>query len=442
MSSSYDCHACREYNELSRRQFLRATGGAALLAGSAPAWLPRVVFARDDCSDRDVIVHIYLRGGCDGLTLCVPYGEAAYYEARPSLAIGPPDDGDPNAAADLDGFFGLPPALRPLLEVYADRRLLIVHATGSTDPSRSHFDAQRFMEVGKPNDPTIGTGWLGRHLLSVPPMDPNALLRAVGLATGLQQTLAGGPLTLPIPDLDRFGLGGNSNSEQARRAALADMYAQVEDPLRAAAETTLVTIDMLDAIDFANYVPDGGAVYPDGAFGYAIKSTAALIKAEVGVEAVSIDIGGWDTHNNQGPIAGPMAALMTSLAGGLSAFYTDMWTARDRNIILVVVSEFGRRVAENGSAGTDHGHGNVILVLGKYVRGGRVLTRWPGLEREQLFQGMDLEVTIDYRDVLAEIVARRLKNAGNLDFVFPDYTPKFHGVVTPLCPDSANPAIV
>jgi uncharacterized protein (DUF1501 family) len=434
--SNYDCHACREYNSLSRRQFIGAASGAAVAALTAPAWLPRVAYARQDCSGRDVIISIYLRGGADGLSMVVPFAEPAYYAARPALAIPHPDSGDPHAAVALDDFFAFAPAMAPLVEAYRAGHLLVVHATGMVNATRSHFDAQRFMEVGKAADPTVGTGWLGRHLASVPPLRPDSILRGVGINTGLQRTLVGGPETLPIPNLDQFGLTGSAATLAARRQAISDMYALVDDPLRAAGETTLLTIDLLNQIDFAGYQPKGGAVYPVGAFGLALKSTAALLKAQVGVEAVAIDLGGWDHHNSEGPISGAMADLMTQLSQGLAALHADLFSrsgAGNPNLIVVVTTEFGRRVDENGSGGTDHGYGGAMLVLGGNVAGGRVLAEWPGLAPDQLFEQRDLRVTIDYRHVLAEIVQYRLGNA-NLEYVFPDFTPNFRGVV---CPSTA-----
>lgn len=428
--SAYDCHACREYNELSRRQFLGAASGMAFAALSAPAWLPRVAYARNPSAARDVMVSIYLRGGADGLSMVVPYGDDAYYDARPGLAIPPPTVRNPNSAVALDDFFGFAPAMRPLIDAYNDGRLLVVHATGMVNASRSHFDAQRFMEVGKVADATLYTGWLGRHLASSAPMVPDSILRGVGIATGLQRTLVGGPETLPIPNLDTFGLSGNQATLAARRAALSDMYASVDDPLRAAGETTLLTIDLLNQINFAGYQPAGGAVYPDGAFGFAMKSTAALLKAQVGVEAVAIDLGGWDHHNSQGPIGGDMEALMGTLSQGLAALHADTFArsqAGDPRITVVVTTEFGRRVEENGSGGTDHGYGGAMLVLGAGIAGGRVLARWPGVAPDQLFEQRDLAITTDYRHVLAEIVQRRLGNS-NLDYVFPEFEPVFQGV--------------
>jgi uncharacterized protein (DUF1501 family) len=425
--AAHDCIGCREYNELSRRQFLAGSGGIAAAVLAAPAWLPNVVFAQDFSSTRDIIISVYLRGGADGLTLCVPHAEDAYYAARPTLAVPRPDTNDPNRATDLDGFFGVPQPLRPLIPAYQDGNLLIVHAVGSQDASRSHFDAQRFMEVGVPRDATVRTGWLGRHLASVPPLYQDPPLRAVGVGYGLQQTLQGSPLALPIANMANFGLKGFPPSEPQRMEWLEQAYQTADLQLRAVAGNTQRTIQVLDAIDFVNYQPSGGAVYPNNDFGYAFKTTAALIKSDVGVEAVHIDLGGWDTHATHGVFQGQMFTLMNWLALTFSAFHTDMFTANRTNILVVALSEFGRVIEENGSQGTDHGHGDCMLLLGGGVAGGRVLTQWPGLEPEQRYQGRDLQITTDYRDILAEVVSRRLDNQ-NLDFVFPNYTPTFRGV--------------
>ncbi len=417
---------CTEYMQVSRRNFLAAGGAAAMVSG-APIWLPRIAYATDSRSaDRDILISIFCRGGADGLTLCVPHGDPAYYDARPTINIPRPDSGDQFAATDLDGFFGLAPAMTPLTEAYLAGDLLFVHATGSTDQTRSHFDAMHFMEVGKPRDPSLFTGWTGRHLLSVPPLDSNAVIRAIGIAPGLQRALAGAPLTLPFPDLSDSGLNGRWQTKEDRLNAIAEAYNSAPDILKNAASNTLNTMSLLEQIDFANYQPANGAIYPETYFGYSLKSTAALIKAQVGVEAVNLDLGGWDTHDTQGPRDGYMAQLMGDLAQSLAAFYRDV-ISDNKNVSLVTMSEFGRVVAENGSLGTDHGHGNVMMLMGKHFSGGRVLANWPGLDPDLLYEGQDLDITIDYRDILAEVVQNRLGNT-NLDFVFPDFTPTFRGI--------------
>lgn len=447
--------ACPEYDALSRRSFLQATAGtAAVLA--ATSWLPRIAVARDYRSgSRDVLVTIFLRGAADALTLVSPYNDANYAAARPTLRVGDPDNPTdvanlaanqlaiPLANATTPGGikFGFPQALAPLLVPYNDGRLLIVHATGSTNGSRSHFDAQRYMEIGKPGDETLFTGWIGRHLSSIsPPMNANGLLRAIGIGDGIQRALAGGVQTLPIPDPSNYTLSGTSSSVTARKTALMDMYGQTVDPVRAAAQTALDTISLLQGIGFSTYAPSGGAVYPNSGvgsnFGKALRSTAAMIRANIGLEAVTIDLGGWDNHTGQSPFAGTntMYGYMDALAKGIAAFYTDLSnTPGAPTYTLMVMSEFGRRLAQNGTLGsgqegTDHGHGAVMFVLGPAVAGGRVMTTWPGLSFGQLYQNIDLNVTTDYRHILAEIVQNRAGNT-NLAAVFPGFTPQFQGVL-------------
>ncbi len=418
---------CTEYRSLNRRQFLGTSSAAAAALMSAPAWLPRVAYAQSENTSRDVLITIFLRGGCDGLSLCVPFADDDYYTARPTLNIPRPDSGDPFAASDLDGFFGLPPAMTPLIDAYLAGHLLIVHACGQQDESRSHFDAQNFMELGKPRDPGLFTGWIARHLLGTAPTNPNTVLRAISMSSALQRSLAGSPLALPIPDPSEFGVDGLPGTEAERLATLEKSYARGPVALRAVAENTLMTIELLKAIDFDNYVPGNGAVYPTGEFGNSMKSAAALIKAEIGVEAITVDLGGWDTHDAQEPREGYMANLMQTLASTLAAFHADLTAGSGINFTLTVMSEFGRVVKENANKGTDHGHGNVMLVMGNHIAGGQVLSNWPGLAPGNLFQGQDLEVTIDYRDILAEIVQNRLTNS-DLSAVFPDFTPSFHGI--------------
>ena len=431
MSSQKTSHdnscACDEYRALSRREFVARTT-ATTVALSVPAWLPRVTYAQTENLDRDVLVSIFLRGGADGLTLVPPFGDPSYYSLRPTIAIPRPDSGSTTPALNLDGFFGLPTAMAGLLPAYQSGQLLIVHAVGSTDPSRSHFDAQFFMEIGKPGDRNIVTGWLGRHLASKPPMRVDAALRGIGFAFGLPQTLVGGPDTLPIPDPSNFGLAGNSSTRAARLAWLGNSYLIERDPLRTAALNTQRTITTLSTLNIGGYVPAGGAVYPNNSFSNALRSTAALIRSDMGIEAVQIDIGGWDTHSAQGPLNGGMAVTMQQLAQGLGAFHLDMNAAnRMSRLTVVVMSEFGRVARENASQGTDHGHGNVMFVMGGAVQGGRVMRNWPGLAPGQLYENQDLHVTIDYRNILAEIVQRRLANP-NLSVVFPGFTPFMHGV--------------
>lgn len=423
---------CREYRELSRRGFLGVSRLAAAAALTAPAWLPRIVLARDYGS-RDALVVVFLRGAIDGLSAIVPYGDVNYYSPtlRPSLVVPPP--GDAGGATDLDGFFGLSPAMAPLLTAYESGQLAIVHATGSPDPSRSHFDAFKIMEYGTPLQPlTLTTGWLGRHILSVPPLG-DGLLRAVAVSNLVPKTLAGAPATVPVPDPANYGFPGVPFTAEARREALVSSYASAQEPLASASVSTLDTIDLLATIDFENYKPSGGAAYqPNSPFHNALKSTAALLKADIGVEAITIDKGGWDTHSAQGNLSGQMFNLMDDLSSGLAAFHLDI-QSKMGEMTLVLMSEFGRRADQNGSAGTDHGHGSIMMAMGGNISGGQVLaTDWttenPLLHPDLLHQGDSLSVTIDYRDVISEVLERRVGNT-DLATVFPGaYTPNFPGI--------------
>jgi uncharacterized protein (DUF1501 family) len=421
-----DC-GCDEYRQLSRRQFV---GGAAAAAAVVfPEWLPRVVLASSYASSRDVIVSVFQRGGADGLTLCAPFGDPAYYAARPTIAIPRPDSSNTaTRGIALDDFFAIPQGMSGLLPAYIATDLLFVHATGQLNNSRSHFDAQRFMEVGKPADPSVVTGWLGRHLASIPPLRPDAPLRALGVSAGLQKTLVGAPRTLPIADPANFNIGGSAATSARRQALLRDDFLAASDPLRSSALDALNTVSLLQSVNLAGYIPANGAVYPNTSFGRALRAVAALIKADVGLEAAQVDIGNWDTHSAQDPLAGSMFTTMRDFSNALGAFYADVIAPADSAVTVVSLSEFGRNVGENGSAGTDHGRATAIMLMGKGIAGGRVLTHgWPGLDRSVLENGKDLKVTLDYRDVLAEVVQNRLGNP-NLSFIFPEWSPTFRGV--------------
>ena len=428
-----DCTGCQEYNALSRRQFL-AGSGAAVAAGTFftpifPSWLPKVVLKESEDTTRDVIVSVFLRGGCDGLSIVVPFFDPAYYTGRATIAIPRPDSSAPNRGVALDDRFAFPQAMSALMPAYRAGHLLAIQATGSIDPSRSHFDAQRYMEVGKPADATIATGWLGRHLAAVEPMRTNAPLRALGISSGLQKILVGAPKTLPIPDPANFAIAGQAATRTRRADWLRSEFDGSAEPVRSSALDALNTIQLLGLINFAGYLPAGGAVYPNTSFGRGLRSAAALIKSDVGVEAIQIDLGGWDTHSGQDPLAGSMANTMSNLSGSLAAFHADtIASGMTQNVTVIVMSEFGRNARENGSAGTDHGRGNMMLTMGRNIAGGRVLVNnWPGLARENLDRAQDLKVTLDHRDVLAEIVRNRLNNP-NVSVVFPDFTPTNRGV--------------
>ncbi|MGQ0626511.1 MAG: DUF1501 domain-containing protein [Phycisphaerales bacterium] len=460
--SDHPSNACSEYVELSRRGFLAGASAATFTAMAIPSWLPRVSYASSHRSmAQDVIVQVYLRGGMDGLSVVVPWNETNYQNARPNIKVLGPGGGS-NSVLDLVSgntaasptapggqvAFGFHPAMAALMGAYGDGNLAVVQATGLTNQSKSHFDAQKFMEVGQLNDPTVVTGWLGRHIATVEPMLANASLRAVGVADGLQRTLVGADRALPVPDMQsnpgtppalnnftNYGLKGTTTTAANRLTAIGDMYAASGGELSSSAQNTRNTIALLNQIGASGYIHSIGAgnnptAYPTSSLGNALKSTAALINAQVGVEAVAIDYGGWDTHNNQGlasaggVITDPAATMynqINTLANALSAFYADIVVGKGRNVTVVVLSEFGRRVGQNGTIGTDHGNGNLMMALGSAVDGGRVITNWPGISGALPATNQDLGITIDYRDILSEIIVKRLGNGANLATIFPGF---------------------
>ncbi len=385
-------------------------------------WMPRLAFAPSQTAPRgDVLVVVFLRGAADALNMLVPHGEDAYYRARPTLGIPRPDDARANAkarAVDLDGFFGLHPALAPLLPAWQEGHLAPIHACGAPDESRSHFKAMALMERGVEDESGPASGWLGRHLAALDTGNPSPL-RAVGLGPQIQASLRGSVPVSALQSIADFHLGGDLQAAAQMQAALSALYAG-GDPLGQLGQETLGIVDTLSRLDPAGYIPSREAVYPDSAFGMGLQQISMLVKAEVGLEVAAVDLGGWDTHFAQGSSEGQMAGLVADLGQGLAAFHADLFDYA-AGLTVVVMSEFGRRVYENASLGTDHGHGGMMLLLGGNVVGGRVHAVWPGLAPEQLFGPGDLVVTLDYRDVLGEALAKRLNNPA-LDEIFPGFT--------------------
>lgn len=414
-------------SQVNRRDFLH---GAALCCATAwPAWMPRLAFAPPRGAPRgDTLVVVFLRGAADSLNVLVPHGEAAYYQRRPTLGIPRPDDRRAAAgrrAIDLDGFFGLHPSLAPLLPVWQAGHLAPIHACGAPDESRSHFQAMELMERGVADLRGPASGWIGRHLATLDTGNASPL-RAIGLGEHTPRSLLGEVPVSALRSITEFHLGGNPRSAERMQEALASLYAG-EGPLDRIGRETLEILHTLEDLDPDRYRPAQEAEYPTSDFGAGLRQVAMLIKAEVGLEVAAIDLGGWDTHFAQGGPQGLMAGLLADLGQGLAAFHADLHAHLER-ITVVVMSEFGRRVQENASLGTDHGHGGLMLLLGGNVAGGRVHGEWPGLEDEQLFGPGDLAVTVDYRDVLAEVCLRRLNNPA-LAEVFPGYEYQMRGVV-------------
>jgi uncharacterized protein (DUF1501 family) len=406
--------------KLSRRDFLKlsaAMGGFAL-APAMPAWVPRMSFAPQGVEPAgDILVVVFLRGAIDGLNAVVPHAESRYYDLRPELAIPEPKSGDDQSAIDLDGFFSFHPSLRPLKDMFDDKSLAIVHAVGSHDPTHSHFDAMDYMERGTPGEKTTTTGWLSRHLQSAPWLNDSPF-RAIGMGGVAQASLRGPVPITTLTSIADFHLQGRTEDLVQIQQNLASLYSLGSTFDNTALET-FAAVDVLDQIDVTTYTPEGGAEYAESDFSMALQQVAQIVKAEIGMEVACIDLGGWDTHNAQGVLDGTMPSLLSELATGMEAFYKDLGDLAKR-VTLVTMSEFGRRAYENGSGGTDHGHGGLIFLLGGNVNGGKVYGDWPGLAEENLYGPGDLAVTTDFRDVLSEILLKRLANPNQAD-VFPNY---------------------
>jgi uncharacterized protein (DUF1501 family) len=407
-----------------RRIFLRNSALAMVGVGSAPLWLERALYAQDaPAARKKILVAIFQRGAADGLNVVVPHGEKAYYSLRPTIAVPRPGAGE-DSAIDLDGFFGLHPALKPLKPLFDEQHLAIVDAVGSPDPTRSHFDAQDYMESGTPGMKGTRDGWMNRAL----PKAEGKLspVRAVSLGPTLARAMAGPNAAIALQTIGGFQVRDAMAAKQFQ-----DMYMGSADPrLRAAGRETFQAVEMLQAIQKQPYMPAAGAEYPRGRFGESLRQIAQLIKADVGMEMAFADIGGWDHHVNemgQRASEGQLANLLRDYGQALSAFWRDMGD-RMADVAVVTMSEFGRTARENGNRGTDHGHANCMFAMGGRVKGGKVYGRWPGLEREQLYEGRDLALTTDFRDVLGEMVGRHLGNP-SLSGVFPGYTPKPVGLV-------------
>jgi uncharacterized protein (DUF1501 family) len=386
-------------------------------------WMSRLAFAPQNTAPRgDTLVVVFLRGAADVLNMVVPHGEDAYYQLRPSLGIARPDDSrakKEERAVDLDGFFGLHPNMYPLIDAWTDQQLAIIHACGAPDESRSHFKAMELMERGVEDERGPASGWIGRHLATLNTGNSSPL-RAVGMGTNPQRSLSGSVPVSALRSIVDFHLGGDQQALAQIRAALNIVYQ--DDAMGQDTLSIMDTLEKLDPLTYQSKIP-----YPDSEFGLALKQTAMLIKAEVGLEVSAIDLGGWDTHFAQGSVNGLMPNLMKDLAEGLAAFHTDMQDHMNQ-LTTVTMSEFGRRASENGSLGTDHGHGSMMMVLGGNVDGGKVHGEWPGLEDGQMIGPGDLAVTTDYRDVLSEVLTKRLNNPATNE-IFPEYQPVIRNVL-------------
>lgn len=409
-----------------RRKFLHAAGMTLGLLGTVPSWMAR---AAEQGTRRKILISVFQRGAADGLNIVVPFAEKRYYEIRPSLAIAPPKgfsfpvntqaasmaatlasfagNTTNNLSIDLDGRFSLHPRLEALKPLWDRSQLAIIHAAGSPHSSRSHFDAQDFMESGMASTKTED-GWLNRALPGAGKASP---LNAVSLGKGVSRSLRGSRPAVAVDDLTKFQVTSKDAAPMFE-----SMYASARDnELKAQGHDTFEAVRMIESVLKEPYTPTGNAQYV-GEFGRKLRQLAQLIKAGVGVDVAFADMGDWDHHANENGFLPPM---LNEFGNSLAAFSGDMGD-RMEDIVVVTMSEFGRTAAEIGNQGTDHGHGGVMMVLGGNVSGGKVYGQWPGLEPEQLFEGRDLAVTTDYRAVLGELVRDHL--GGKPEAAFPGFS--------------------
>ena len=399
---------------MTRRIFLR--GSAVVMAGlgTAPTWLARA--AEGSKAKRKILIAIFQRGAADGLNVVVPFSEKRYYQLRPAIGVAAPSGPAPtnqngNSAIDLDGKFALHPQMQPLKALWDKQQLAIVEATGSPDPTRSHFDAQDYMETGSPGK-VISNGWLNRALSPVGPQ--TSPVRAIAMGAQLPRTLRGERAAVAVADMQTFQFGNQDSA-----SILESMYSTSKDAgLNRTGKDAFAAMQMIRSITQGAAPPENGAQYfQGGELGRSLQQVARLIKANVGVEAAFAEVGGWDHHGNE---PGQLSILLRQFSSALAAFSQDMGD-RMEDIVIVTMSEFGRTAQENGDNGTDHGHGGMMMVMGGPVKGGKVYGKWPGLEKEQLYEGRDLAVTTDFRTVLGELVTGHLGQVSLKD-VFPGFT--------------------
>ncbi len=399
---------------ITRRTFLKKGAMAVVGTAAIPSFLTRAAWgATEGGANNKRLVVIFQRGAADGLNIVIPHAEPAYYAMRPSINISQ------RQVIDLNGFFGLHPALSSFKPLWDQRQLAIVHAAGSPDTTRSHFDAQDYMESGTPGVKITSDGWLNRTL-QLETATADSPFRGIALGTSLPRILSGKASAVAVSNVNGFSIAGGNAAAAPLGNTFEAMYDQsVDSVLHGTGRETFEAVKMLKSADPQHYTPAPGANYPKGRFGDALRQTAQLIKSNLGVQIAFTDIGGWDHHVNEGASEGQLANVLRDFSQSIAAFWTDLGPLTEDTVV-VTMSEFGRTARENGNRGTDHGHANVMFVLGGPVQGGRVYGSWPGLDPSQLNDGRDLALTTDFRRVLGEAVARHLGNH-NLNTVFPGF---------------------
>jgi uncharacterized protein (DUF1501 family) len=444
--------------QIPRRLFLKQSGITLAAFGASSLWGPdclrRMALASDakrqagGPSGKKIFICIFQRGAADGLSMVVPHGDADYYNHRSDIALPRPSRAaGSEGALDLDGFFGLHPALDAFLPIYKAGYLAPIHACGSPNASRSHFDSQDLMESGVDQDKSVTTGWLSRTLLNCPEDRaravgstgstsslPRSPFRAVAMTSVVPRTLQGEVDAMAIHDLSTFGISGSQGGGGwgGTASGFEGMYENaVGDALHGTGKESFEAISMLKKADPSKYEPAKGVEYPKGTFGRQLMQVAQLIKADVGMEVAFAEMDGWDTHANQGAANGQLAGRLHDFSRGIAALYNDLGDCM-ADVVILTMSEFGRAARQNGNRGTDHGHATCFFALGGNIKGGKVQGQWPGLAPEKLFQERDLAVTTDFRDVLGEICAGHFGlNDADMAKVFPHYSveaKKFRGV--------------
>ena len=398
---------------MDRRVFLKNSGiGLASfgLMAAAPEFLHQFAAAqtKNGYGKKKVLVTIFQRGAVDGLNMVVPHGEPEYYNLRRTIAIRKPNETE--GAIDLDGFFGLNPAMASLSPFWKSKQLGIIHSSGSPDNTRSHFDAQDYMESGTPGYKSTRDGWLNRAIQSAA-VKSDSPFRAVAMTQSMPRSLYGKAPSVAMTNLSDFTIKAGLYTADLK-GGFEGIYEQnAKDSLGETGKETFEAVNFLTSANPAQYKPENGAVYPASQLGRSMQQIAQLIKAGVGLEVAFAEAGGWDTHVNQAqgnaPARGQLANLLRDFSSSIAAFATDLGKRMD-DVVILTMSEFGRTARENGSRGTDHGHGNAMLVLGNSVKGGKVYGDWKGLKPDQLNEGRDLSVTTDFRDVFAEIATKHL----------------------------------
>lgn len=418
---------------MDRRYFLKSSGIALAgfgLMSAAPNFLHQFADAQtlvNAKGKRKILITIFQRGAVDGLNMVVPYGEDNYYELRRSIAIQSPNRAD--GAINLDGYFGLHPSLKPLEAFWKNKQLAVIHSVGSPNNTRSHFDAQDYMESGTPGVKSTRDGWLNR-VLQTNKSDKDSPFRAVSMTTQIPRSLIGRAPTVAMTDLADFSIKAGAYTQSVAGGFEGIWQENSKDGLGETGKETFEAVNFLKQANPAQFKPENGAIYPNTPFGRSLRQIAQLVKADVGLEIAFTDTPGlnWDTHANQGGARGQLANLLRDFGAGLAALAADLGQRMD-DVVILTMSEFGRTARQNGTNGTDHGHGNAMLVLGNSVKGGKVYGDWKGLKPDQLNEGRDLAVTTDFRDVFAEVSIKHLGNK-NLDKIFPGYqanAKKFRG---------------